>query len=189
MNHEYSTSYVVKFEVPSDAPDYSFLSFRLRLIGRVTGTFPKLSIKYEVAKEPSSAPDPVSDTGYTRTIIAVPNITGGIIDTTTGYAVQAPNEKDFGVLSQYGTMMTAAEVSVVNESILTSDLAYSEHPANAARKGVGFGVNPGDIVYITVSRLITTDQLDNYVGELGVISQTAVLNRPESESPWYPTTA
>jgi len=186
MNHEYSTSYVVKFEVPSDAPSYSFLSFRLRMIGRVDGIFPKLSIKYEAAKEPSEAP--ATGTGYKRTTIAVPNVTGGIIDTTTGYDAQAPNEQSFGILSQYGTMMTAAQVSVANESILTSDLAYLGHPSDAATKGVGFGVNPGDIVYITVSRIISSDQLDNYVGELGIIAQTAVLNRPVSESPWYPTT-
>lgn len=186
MNHEYSTSYVVKFEVPSDAPDYSFLSFNLRLIGRVIGTFPKLSIKYEVATEPISAP--ASNTGYTRTLNAVPGVTGGIIDTTTEYAVQPPNEQVFGVLSQHGTMMTAATISVVDESILTSDLAYSEHPSSNTQKGVGFGVSPGDIVYITVSRLIAA-AADPYVGELGVISQTATLNRPVLESPWYPTTA
>ena len=183
MNHEYSTSYVVKFEVPSDAPEYSFLSFRLRLIGRVIGTFPKLSIKYEVAAEPSSSP--ATNTGYTRTLIAVPSTTGGIIDTTTEYTTQAPNER-FGVLSQSGTMMTAATVSAVDVSILTSDLAYGTHPLTPVKYGVGFGVSPGDIVYITVSRIITTDQLDDYVGELGIISQTGVLNRPVTESPWYP---
>jgi len=156
------------------------------MIGRVDGIFPKLSIKYEAAKEPSEAP--ATGTGYKRTTIAVPNVTGGIIDTTTGYDAQAPNEQSFGILSQYGTMMTAAQVSVANESILTSDLAYLGHPSDAATKGVGFGVNPGDIVYITVSRIISSDQLDNYVGELGIIAQTAVLNRPVSESPWYPTT-
>lgn len=182
MNHEYSTSYVVKFEVPTDAPANSFLSYRLQILGRVLGTLPKLSVKWEAAGKPTTVPG--GSTGYLSSLGAVPDTTGRIIDTTTEYASAAPNTL-FGNLSQYGTMMTAGSISVVDQCLLTSDLNYTEHPNASGYFGVGIAIEPGDIVYITVTRNASSAD-DAYAGELGIMSQSAILNVPVLESPFYP---
>jgi hypothetical protein len=48
-----ASSYVVKFEVPADAPVGSTFSFRPRIIGRTAGTLPPLSTSYYTAGRPT----------------------------------------------------------------------------------------------------------------------------------------
>ena len=46
LPNDTSTSYVVQFEVPGDAPANSQLQLRLRLLGRSAGTLPQLAVSY-----------------------------------------------------------------------------------------------------------------------------------------------
>jgi len=52
MPNDDATSYIVKFEVPSDAPANSEFSFRPRIIGRSAGTLPQLTTTYYKAARP-----------------------------------------------------------------------------------------------------------------------------------------
>ena len=179
MTEEYTTSYVVKFEIPADAPSHSFFSYKLRIIGRVSGTLPKLTIKYTIANTPSF---PGTTTGWEKTSGAEPSGTVGVIDTTTDYTGSYdPPNPIFDDLNQYGTMMTAATISTVNQCVEMSDLSYG---TSSVYSGVGFYATPGNIVYITVTR--TIDENDDYSGELGIVAQTGVLNKNVNESPWKP---
>jgi hypothetical protein len=53
MPNDSATNYVVKFEVPSDAPVNSNFSFRPRIIGRSAGTLPQLTVTYYKATRPA----------------------------------------------------------------------------------------------------------------------------------------
>jgi len=53
MPNDNATSYVVKFEVPADAPANSQFQFRPRIIGRSAGTLPQLTVSYFTAARPS----------------------------------------------------------------------------------------------------------------------------------------
>jgi len=46
MPNDTATSYVVKFEVPGDAPANSQLRFRPRILGKAAGTLPQLAVSY-----------------------------------------------------------------------------------------------------------------------------------------------
>ena len=66
-----TTSYVVKFEVPSDAPANSKFSFRARLLGRSAGTLPQLAVSYYKATRPPdglNVPQVVAE-NYTAMVI------------------------------------------------------------------------------------------------------------------------
>lgn len=54
MPNDISTSYVVKFEVPSDAPISSNFRLRLRILGRVAGTLPQLTASYYTSARPTA---------------------------------------------------------------------------------------------------------------------------------------
>lgn len=187
MNNEYATSYVVKFEVPEDAPDHSFFSYRLRIIGRIVGTLPKLTIKYEIADVPAVADS--TQTGWKKTAGAEPSTLSGIIDTTTNYASPyVPPNTNFSSLTQYGTMAVSAIIDTSNQCVEMSDLSYgaqivAESTGDVTYNGVGFYAAAGSIIYLTVTRNPTSSD-DAYAGELGIVAQTGVLNRDVNESPW-----
>lgn len=48
------SSFVVKFEVPADAPDNSVFTYRSRLLGRVAGNTPQLTVEYNIASRPTA---------------------------------------------------------------------------------------------------------------------------------------
>lgn len=52
MPDSITTSYVVKFEVPSDSPSGSVFQLRLRILGRAAGTLPQLTAQYYIAGRP-----------------------------------------------------------------------------------------------------------------------------------------
>lgn len=52
LPNDVTTSYVVKFEVPADAPVNSNFKFRPRIIGRAAGTLPQLTLSYYKAGRP-----------------------------------------------------------------------------------------------------------------------------------------
>ena len=53
MPDDMPTSYVVKFEVPADAPDIATFAFRPRIIGRAAGTLPALTTTYYKTGQPT----------------------------------------------------------------------------------------------------------------------------------------
>lgn len=74
LPNDNSTSYVVKFEVPGDAPANSTFQFRPRIIGRSTGTLPQLTVTYYKAARPSdglNTPELVSQSYSAMTIVTV----------------------------------------------------------------------------------------------------------------------
>ncbi len=54
MPNDITTSYIVKFEVPSDAPTNSNFKLRLRLLGKVASTLPQLTVSYYTSVRPSA---------------------------------------------------------------------------------------------------------------------------------------
>ena len=54
MANVQTTSYVVKFEVPADAPSGSQLRLRSRILGRTAGTLPQLTTTYYKTARPSA---------------------------------------------------------------------------------------------------------------------------------------
>ena len=54
MPDDVSTSYVVKFEVPTDSPVGSTFAFRPRIIGRAVGTLPQLTATYYKSSRPTA---------------------------------------------------------------------------------------------------------------------------------------
>jgi hypothetical protein len=54
MPNDITTSYIVKFDVPSDAPANSNFKLRLRLLGRAAGTLPQLNVSYYVTTRPTA---------------------------------------------------------------------------------------------------------------------------------------
>jgi len=74
MPDDVTTSYVVKFEVPSDAPASSNFQLRLRILGRAAGTLPQLTVAYyKAGRPPAGLATPVNVTqSYTNlTILTV----------------------------------------------------------------------------------------------------------------------
>jgi len=59
MPNDDPTSYVVKFEVPADAPSSSTFTFRARILGRIAGTLPPITVEYYKTERPSGT-SPVS---------------------------------------------------------------------------------------------------------------------------------
>jgi hypothetical protein len=53
MPNDDPTSYVVKFEVPADAPSSSTFTFRARILGRIAGTLPPITVEYYKTERPS----------------------------------------------------------------------------------------------------------------------------------------
>lgn len=74
MPNDDATSYVVKFEVPSDAPENSEFSFRPRIIGRAAGTLPQLTVSYYKTARPAdglNTPVLVTQTYVGMTIVTI----------------------------------------------------------------------------------------------------------------------
>jgi len=67
MPNDDPTSYVVKFEVPADAPSSSTFTFRARIIGRVAGTLPPMTVEYYKSARPSG----VTPVDVTQSYVAV----------------------------------------------------------------------------------------------------------------------
>jgi hypothetical protein len=77
MPNDTQTSYVVKFEVPGDAPANSNLRFRPRILGKSTGTLPQLTVSFfKTARPPAGLTTPVTVTqSYTSlTIVTVATV-------------------------------------------------------------------------------------------------------------------
>lgn len=126
MPNDLPTSFVVKFEVPTLVPPDSSFRYRIRILGRTTGTLPQLTAEYYKATRP-------------------------VAGLTTPVAV-----------SQSYTSMTIVTVASVTAN--TAVEATSEE----------IEVDPGDIVYIRVSR-DPDDAGDAYSGELGIMQQVGIL--------------
>ena len=171
MTNEYATSYIVKFDIPADAPTVSFFAYRMRIIGRAAGTLPQLTFTWQRTVRPTVT---VTGKTFSEPVTAIRTGTpwSGTIDTTTVFS--SP--------SQTGTMPTVGALDNANEIIETTDLWLTEM---AGDNGVGFPVEPGDVVYITVTR---TKIGDSYTAELGIVQQTGLLNLPLSYAPsaWTP---
>lgn len=75
MPNDITTSYVVKFEVPADAPTNSNFKLRLRILGRVAGTLPPLTVTYYTTARPVA--------GLTTPINVTQNYTALTITTVT----------------------------------------------------------------------------------------------------------
>jgi hypothetical protein len=74
MPNDDATSYVVKFEIPSDAPANSEFSFRPRIIGRAAGTLPQLTISYYKTGRPVdglNTPILVTQTFVSMTMVTI----------------------------------------------------------------------------------------------------------------------
>lgn len=87
-----TTSYVVKFEIPGDAPAGSNFQFRLRLLGRAAGTLPQLTAEYYKAARPSNGlttPVPVVQTytGLSITTVATVGANQAVEATSTAVPV------------------------------------------------------------------------------------------------------
>lgn len=54
MPNDSPTSFVVKFEIPSNAPAASNFRYVVRLLGRATGTLPQLTVDYYKAAKPTA---------------------------------------------------------------------------------------------------------------------------------------
>jgi len=72
-----TTSYVVKFEVPADAPANSKFQLRARILGRAAGTLPQLTVSYYTASRPTdglNTPIAVTQSYATMTIDTVATV-------------------------------------------------------------------------------------------------------------------
>tara|TARA_R110002020_G_scaffold16515_5_gene58252 strand:- start:133 stop:1983 length:1851 start_codon:yes stop_codon:yes gene_type:complete len=87
------SSFIVKFEVPSDAPaENTKFRYRPRIIGRASGNLPDLSIEYQVAARPAAASE--GDTGGSGTLVPTAAMAAMTVDTSFGgitanYAIEA----------------------------------------------------------------------------------------------------
>ncbi len=127
MPNDTATSYVVKFEVPSDAPANSEFQFRPRILGRSAGTLPQLVVEYYTAGRPVDGLN--TPLNITQTYLAM-------------------------------TVTTVATLTGADQAVEAESTAIT--------------VNPGDIVYVQVTR-DPTDVSDTYAAELGIMQQTGVL--------------
>ncbi len=90
-----ATSYVVKFEVPSEAPVGSTFSFRPRIIGRTAGTLPPLTTSYYTSARPTDGLNiPVTVTqSYTTismdTVATLVSANQAVEATSSSFAVTA----------------------------------------------------------------------------------------------------
>ena len=157
MTSDYSTSYVVKFDIPYDAPSPSYFAYRIQIIGRSVGTLPQLTISYDQATRPS-------DSEYIGTNAPVEGV---VIPNTTGAPIT--NAANVGYMNMKG------EITTINKSVEATDLTVLSENIPS----YGFEVNPGDIIYITVARDPAT-AADAYPGELGIVSQKGLLNLPKT---------
>jgi hypothetical protein len=119
------TGFISKFEIPADAPSGSSLVYRARLLGRVDGNLPQLTVEYLKSTRPIAGLD-------------IPCTVGGVYTALT-----------------MDTVATLASDECV------------EAQSNA------FSVEPGDIVYIHVSRDPTDD---GYLGDVGFMEQVVILS-------------
>lgn len=79
MPDDVATSYVVKFEVPTDSPVGSTFSFRPRILGRAAGTLPLLTSSYYKAARPTdglNVPIPVAQSYVALTMDTVATLAG-----------------------------------------------------------------------------------------------------------------
>jgi hypothetical protein len=138
--NDVASSFVVKFEVPADAPDNSDFQYRPRFIGRVSGTLPttpELTIEYKIAVRPGIA---AAGEAGAQTVATVPTA-------TTWTAI--------------GNTVTTASIS-------------ANHAVEVLTAASEVTVQPGDVVYIKVSR--TNPSGDGYVGEFGVMQQNGIIS-------------
>tara|TARA_R110000851_G_scaffold52690_14_gene125442 strand:+ start:10517 stop:12334 length:1818 start_codon:yes stop_codon:yes gene_type:complete len=79
MPDDVAASYVVKFEVPSDAPASSTFTFRPRILGRAAGTLPQLTASYYKAGRPVdglNTPLDITQSYVALTMVTVATLTG-----------------------------------------------------------------------------------------------------------------
>jgi len=79
MPDDVATSYVVKFEVPTDSPTVTMFSFRPRILGRAAGTLPLLTSSYYKAARPTAGltvPIPVAQSYVALTMDTVATLAG-----------------------------------------------------------------------------------------------------------------
>jgi hypothetical protein len=74
MPNTIPTSYVVKFEVPADAPTSSNFQFRVRIIGRSSGTLPPLITSYYKTSRPGANLGTPVDVAYSDTTLTMPTV-------------------------------------------------------------------------------------------------------------------
>lgn len=83
------TSFIVKFEIPADAPNTKF-RYRPRIIGRAAGNLPALLIEYQRAERPAEAPVNVAgSTGATG--ILVPDAAFATLTSDTAFSSLTAN--------------------------------------------------------------------------------------------------
>jgi hypothetical protein len=165
MTSDYSTSYIVKFDVPYDAPSPSHFSYRIEIIGRAVGTLPQLTISYDKASRPSFD-------AYTGQNAPVPG--NNAIPDTIGSVITNPTIQDAGT----AYMNTKGVITLANTAVEATDMLRLGVVPNLAPSH-GFSVNPGDIIYIKVERFPATGS-DGYPAELGIVQQKGLLNFPVS---------
>jgi hypothetical protein len=100
MPNDDPTSYVVKFEVPADAPVSSTFTFRARIIGRIVGTLPPLTVEYYKTGRPSG----VTPVNVTQSYLA-----------TTGFDPTAATLTDIN---------QAVEIEADSFSVTPGDIVY-----------------------------------------------------------------
>jgi hypothetical protein len=79
MPNDVTTSYVVKFEVPVDAPAGSTFTFRTRILGRTAGTLPQLTASYYKTGRPTdglNTPIVVTQSYVALTMVTVATLAG-----------------------------------------------------------------------------------------------------------------
>lgn len=91
------STFVVKFEVPADAPDSATFSYRARLIGRAAGTLPQLTVEYYTAARPPAGlttPEPVTQAYTAMTIVTVATLANAneSVEATSESVTVAPGD-------------------------------------------------------------------------------------------------
>lgn len=96
MPNSHTSSYVVKFEVPSTVPSGLQFRFRARILGRAAGTLPPLTAEYyKVARPPAGLSTPVNvSQSYTAlTFNAVATVTANqAVEATSSNFTVAPGD-------------------------------------------------------------------------------------------------
>jgi hypothetical protein len=91
--NDVESSFIVKFEVPTDAPVANTkFRYRPRIIGRAAGNLPALDVEYQIASRPATASE--GDTGATGILVPNSAMAAMTVDTaftgiTANYAIEA----------------------------------------------------------------------------------------------------
>jgi len=91
--NDVESSFIVKFEVPTDAPVANTkFRYRPRIIGRAAGNLPDLAVEYQIASRPAVASE--GDTGATGILVPTSALAAMTVDTsftgiTANYAIEA----------------------------------------------------------------------------------------------------